>query len=318
MKPYSQDLRERVVKAVDEGHSRREIVKLFGVSDATIKRYLKLRRESGSLAPKPIPGYPPRKLGALQEGLQPQLEAHPDATLKEHCRLWETQTGAKVSISTMSDAIRRLKWTWKKKTVQASERNEEERQAFREQVKDLDVTKCRVIDETGSNIALARRYARAPKGKRARGSIPRNRGKNVTLISDLSLAGLGEIFFVDGSANGDLFEAYAEQIFVPTLHPGETVIMDNLSIHKRKKVRELIEAKGCQLLFLPPYSPDYSPIEEAFSKIKSVLRSIGARTREALQEALEYACTTITASDAVGWFRHCGYAIPDQHEQARA
>jgi transposase len=318
MKPYSQDLRERVVKAVDEGHSRREIVKLFGVSEATIKRYLKLRRESGSLAPKPIPGYPPRKIGALQKGLQPQLEAHPDATLEEHCRLWEAQTGVKVSISTMSDAIKRLKWTWKKKTVEASERKEEERQAFREKVKDLDIKKCRVIDETGSNIALSRRYARAPKGKRARGSTPRNRGKNVTLISDLSLAGLGELFIIDGAANGDLFEAYIEQIFAPTLHPGETVIMDNLSIHKKQKVRDLIEAKGGQVLFLPPYSPDFSPIEEAFSKIKSVLRRIGARTREDLQEALEQACATITSSDAKGWFRHCGYPVPDHNEQARA
>jgi transposase len=318
MKPYSQDLRERVVKAVDEGLSRREIVHLFGVSEATIKRYLKLRREIGNLAPKPIPGYPPKKIGALQKGLGPQLEAHPDATLEEHCRLWEAQTGVKVSISTMSNAIRRLKWTWKKKTVEASERKEEERQAFREQVKDLDAKKCRVIDETGSNIALARRYARAPKGKRARGSIPRNRGKNVTLISDLSLGGLGEVFLIDGAANGDLFEAYVEHILVPTLHPGETVIMDNLSIHKRKKVRELIQAKGCHLLFLPAYSPDFSPIEEAFSKIKSVLRSIGARTREALQDALEYACTTVTSSDAVGWFRHCGYPVPDEDEQAHA
>jgi transposase len=318
MKPYSQDLRERVVKAVDEGHSRSQIVQLFGVSEATIKRYLKLRRETGNLAAKPIPGYPPIKVGALQKGLGPQLEAHPDATLQEHCRLWEAETGVKVSISTMSDAILRLKWTRKKKTLEASERKEEERQEWRKKAKDLDVNKCRFIDETGSNRALTRRYARAPKGERARGSIPRNRGKNVTLISDLSLAGLGELFLIDGAANGDLFEAYIEQIFVPTLHPGEIVIMDNLSIHKRKKVRELIESRECQVLFLPPYSPDFSPIEEAFSKIKAVLRGIGARTREALQEALEYACTTITAFDALGWFRHCGYPLPDPPEQETA
>jgi len=318
MKPYSQDLRERVVKAVDEGFSRSEIVKLFGVSEATIKRYLRLRRETGSLAPKPIPGYPPKKLGALQKGLRPQLEAHPDATLEEHCRLWEAQTGVKVSISTMSDAIRRLQWTRKKKTLEASERNEEEREEWRKKAKDLDVNTCRFIDETGSNRALTRRYARAPKGKRARGSIPRNRGKNVTLISDLSLAGLGELFLIDGAANGDLFEAYVEYILVPTLRPGEIVIMDNLSIHTRKKVRQLIEAQGCQVLFLPPYSPDFSPIEEAFSKVKAVLRRIGARTREALQEALEDACATITASDAKGWFRHCGYLVPDPPEQATA
>ena len=317
MKPYSQDLRERVVKAVDEGFSRSEIVKLLGVSEATIKRYLRLRRETGSLAPKKIPGYPPRKLGELQKGLRPQLEAHPDATLEDHCRQWEAQTGVKVSISTMSHAIQRLRWTRKKKTLGASERKEEEREQWRKKAKDLDVTKCRVIDETGSNIALTRLYGRAPKGERARGSIPRNRGKNVTLISDLSLGGLGEIFIIDGAANGDLFEAYIEQIFAPTLHPGEIVIMDNLRIHKGKKVRELIEAKGCHLLFLPAYSPDFSPIEEAFSKIKSVLRSIGARTREDLQDALEQACATITASDSRGWFRHCGYAVPVPQAQAR-
>jgi transposase len=318
MKPYSQDLRERVVKAVDKGYSRREIVKLFDVSEATIKRYLKQRCETGNLAPKPIPGYPPRKLGALQKGLQPQLEAHPDATLEEHCRLWEAQTGINVSISTMSDAIQRLEWTRKKKTLEASERNEEERREWREKAKDLDITTCRFLDETGSNRALARLYARAPKGKRARGLVARNRGKNMTLICDLSLAGLGELFFVDGAANGDLFEAYIEYILVPTLHHGETVIMDNLRIHKRKKVRELIEAQGCHLLFLPAYSPDFSPIEEAFSKIKSVLRRIGARTQEALQEALEYACTTVTISDAFGWFRHCGYPVPEPPKQKTA
>lgn len=318
MKAYSEDLRERVVTAVDQGMSRREVVRLFGVSEASIKRYLKLRRETGSLAPKAIPGCPPRKTGMLQEGLRPQLEAHPDATLEEHCRLWEAQTGVKVSTSTMRRAILRLRWTWKKKTLEASERKEEEREEWRKNMKDLDVNKCRVIDETGSNIALTRRYGRAPKGKRAKGSVPRNRGKNVTLISDLSLAGLGELFMIDGAANGDLFEAYIEQIFAPTLLPGEIVIMDNLSIHKRQKVRELIEAKGCHLLFLPAYSPDFSPIEEAFSKLKAVLRSIGARTREALQDALEYACATITASDAAGWFRHCGYAVPDPSSQATA
>ena len=138
------------------------------------------------------------------------------------------------------------------------------------------------------------------------------------MISDLSLGGLGELFLIDGAANGVLFEAYIEQIFAPTLHPGETVIMDNLSIHKGKKVQELIEAQRCQLLFLPAYSPDFSPIEEAFSKIKSVLRRIGARTCEALQEAIVDACTTVTASDAAGWFRHCGYPVPDENEQASA
>ena len=206
----------------------------------------------------------------------------------------------------------------KKKTIEASERKEEERQRFREQIKDIDTRKIRIIDETGSNLALTRSYARAPKGKRARGRIPRKRGKNVTMITDLSLSGLGEAFILDGAVNGELFESYVEHIFAPTLSPGEVVIMDNLSVHKREKVRQLIEMKGCQLLFLPSYSPDLSPIEEAFSKVKTVLRGIGPRTRESLYEALEHAIGTVTACDASGWFRHCGYQVPDPPKQQAA
>jgi|SRR5437667_4482246 len=138
------------------------------------------------------------------------------------------------------------------------------------------------------------------------------------MITDLSLRGLGETFMTDGAVNGELFEAYVEHIFAPTLTPGEIVMMDNLSAHKSKKVRQLIEAKGCQLLFLPAYSPDLSSIEEAFSKVKMVLRGIGARTREDLYKAFEYAMTTVTANDARGWFRHCGYQVPDPPKQEAA
>ena len=117
---------------------------------------------------------------------------------------------------------------------------------------------------------------------------------------------------MDGAANTEVFEISVEQILAPSLQPGQTVIMDNLRIHKGNKVRQLIEARGCEVLFLPAYSPDLSPIEEAFSKIKAILRRMGARSREALQEALEYALTTVSASDASGWFRHCGYSPAEQ------
>ena len=130
----------------------------------------------------------------------------------------------------------------------------------------------------------------------------------MTLIASLTLGGMGEALILDGAANTEIFEIYIEQILAPSLQPGQMVIMDNVSIHKGNKVRQLIEARGCQVRFLPAYSPDLSPIEEAFSKIKAILRRIGARTREALQEALEYALTTVSASDASGWFSHCGYS----------
>jgi transposase len=248
----------------------------------------------------------------LQAGLERQLQAHPDATLQEHCEQWRAQTGTPVSISRMSRAILLLKWTRKKKSLQASERREQERQEWREQAKKLDVSKLVFLDETGSNVALTRLFARAPKGKRATGSIPRHRGKNLTMISVLTLRGLGESLIIEGAANSALFEGYLEDMLLPNLQTGQIVIMDNLKIHLGMNVRSLIEAHGCQLRFLPAYSPDFSPIEEAFSKIKTLLRGIGARTRETLQQALEYAITTVTASDASGCFTHCGYALPNR------
>ena len=318
MKAYSQDLRDRIVQTVDEGKTQAETAQLFKVSRKTVERYIRQRRERGHLLPKPIPGRPPTKRAVLEADLQPQLEKQPDATLQEHCDTWEAETGIKVSISTMSRAIDCLKWTVKKKTLQASERKEEDREAWRKQTKDADADKYRFVDETGSNLSLTRLYARSLKGKRAYGTIVRKRGKNVTMITDLSLHGLGEVFIIDGAANGDIFEAYVKQILAPTLKAGEIVVMDNCSIHKREKVRQLIEARGWELRFLPAYSPDFSPIEEAFSKVKTVLRRIGARTCENLHEALKYAITTVTASDASGWFWHCGYQVPDPHKRKAA
>lgn len=188
-----------------------------------------------------------------------------------------------------------------------SERNEEARAVWREQLKQLDAKQLVVIDECGSNIGLTPLYARAPKGARVYGSVPRNRGKNTTLIAALGWFGMGESMIIEGSANAVAFEQYIEEILAPSLTAGQIVIMDNLAAHKGKKVEDLIKARGCQLLFLPGYSPDFSPIEETFSKLKTHLRRAGARTREALQEAIGQALLAVTAQDAQGWFRHCGY-----------
>jgi transposase len=203
----------------------------------------------------------------------------------------------------------------KKKTLGATERNEEERANWREQVKELDAKRLVVLDECGSTIALTPLYARAPKGHRARGSVPRNRGKNTTLLASLSLEGIGASMMIEGAATAAAFEAYLEHLLVPSLHPGQIVVMDNLSVHKGVWVRQLIEDKGCQVLFLPAYSPDLSPIEETFSKLKAYLRRTGARTREALEEAICQALLTVTAQDAHGWFRHCGYLPAEERNR---
>jgi transposase len=315
MKAYSQDLRERVLRAVDQGYPRAEIVQFFGISLSTLKRYLKQRREEGHVRPKAIPGRPPKKRVLVEAGVLLQLQANADATLEQHCAMWAQAHGERVSRWTMSRAIKRLGWTRKKKSLGATERNEEERATWRANASKLPTESLVVIDETGSNIALTPLYARAPKGERARGSVPRNRRKNTTLIAALSLKGMGAALILEGSATTTAFELYVEQVLTPSLHAGQIVVMDNLRAHKSVRVRTVIEAKGCQLLFLPSYSPDFSPIEEAFSKLKTALRRAGARTREALEEAIAQALLSITAQDAQGWFQHCGYLLPGQERK---
>ncbi len=171
------------------------------------------------------------------------------------------------------------------------------------------------VDECGSHIALTRLYARAPRGQRAQGSVPRNYGANMTLMASLSLQGMGQALVWEGSADAAAFESYIEQVLAPSLHSGQIVVMDNLSIHLGERVRQAIQARGCQLLFLPAYSPDFSPIEGAFSKLKAFLRRVGARTRDELFDAIAQALPTITPADALGWFTHCGYLPPSQSEQ---
>ena len=153
------------------------------------------------------------------------------------------------------------------------------------------------------------RYARAPRGQRAQGAVPRNHGRNTTLIAALSAEGVGAAMALPGALDGAAFVAYVRAFLVPTLRPGQIVVLDNLAVHKHPAARRLIEARGCRLLFLPPSSPDFNPIEHAFAKLKEYLRRAGARTADALHGAPAAALATITAADAHAWFRHCGYPL---------
>ena len=163
------------------------------------------------------------------------------------------------------------------------------------------------VDECSTNISLSPIYARAPKGERAYGKAPRNWGKNVSLICAIDAGGVKPSMSVEGAVDGKAFETYVEHFLVPKLKRGQIVVMDNLSVHKSKRVERLIEDAGCELLFLPPYSPDFNPIEEAFSKVKGILRRAGARTREALVEATGRALDAITPEDIRGFYTECGY-----------
>ena len=176
----------------------------------------------------------------------------------------------------------------------------------------IDARRLVFVDEMGSNTSLAPLYAWSRRGERALARVPRNWGANVTLLASMSAEGMGRCLAVEGATTRGVFEAYLERVLAPSLRPGQVVVMDNLSAHKGGRVREIVEGAGCELLYLPPYSPGLNPIEEAFAKLKGRLRAAAARSREALIEAMGAALDATTASDAHGFFGNCGYRAPAQ------
>jgi transposase len=196
--------------------------------------------------------------------------------------------------------------------VAACERDEVGRAAWWDETLRLPVDELVFVDETGTNTAMSQRYARAPRGERAHGRAPRNHGPNTTLLACLTRAGMGPAMLVEGATTTEVFRAYIEHCLVPWLRPGQIVILDNLAAHTGERVRHLIEAAGCRLRFLPAYSPDFSPIEWAFSKLKTGLRATLARTRDALERAIASGLDQISADDAEGWFYGCGYVARRQ------
>jgi transposase len=200
-----------------------------------------------------------------------------------------------------------------KKSPIAQERDEGARGLWRWLASRFDVRRLVFVDESGTHVSMDRLRSRAPRGVRAYGRVPKNRGKNVTLIASMSLHGIGESMCVEGATDAAAFEAYVEHFLAPSLCEGQVVVMDNLGAHRPKRIRELIEARGAELVYVPSYSPDLNPIEQAFSKIKNILRKLGARTHETLLEAMEEALSKVTPADAAGWFNHCGYQVEVQY-----
>jgi transposase len=171
----------------------------------------------------------------------------------------------------------------------------------------IDARRLVFVDEMGTNTSLYPLYGWAKKAQRAHCSVPRNRrGKNTTLLSSMSVEGIGPSLAVEGATNREVFETYVRRVLALTLRRGQVAVMDNLTAHKGERLRELIEQRGCELLYLPPYSADFNPKEEAFSKIKGLMRKAQARRREALLEAMGKAILALSAQDVCGFFEHCG------------
>jgi transposase len=168
------------------------------------------------------------------------------------------------------------------------------------------------VDESGATIMLTPAYGRAPRGQRCLGRVPRNWGLRTTVLAAMTLDGITASFLIDGATDRHVLDTYVERVLVPTLRPGQVVVWDNLSAHKSVRARAAIEAAGCAVVFLPAYSPDFNPIEQAFSKLKIRLRQAGERTHAGLWEAIGAGLKQITSRDAQSWFSHCGYRATGQ------
>lgn len=181
------------------------------------------------------------------------------------------------------------------------------REKYREWLADIEAEKLVFIDEMGSQLGMSRSHARSLQGQRACGTMIRNRGTNTTTIGAISLTQVQASFVFEGATDTLAFMTFVTEVLVPTLVPGQIVVMDNLGAHRVKAVREAIEAAGCSLRFTPPYSPEFNPIEECWSKVKSILRKIGAKTKDSLEQAIHTALSAVTPQDLKGWFNHAGY-----------
>jgi len=310
MRAYSMDVRQRIVAAVAASeHSLRALAEIFSVSLSTIVRLLQRFRTTGSVQPKPHGG-----------GRRPKLDAQTTARLLEAVRQQPDSTLAELrdrlsvdcSIVAIFRVLKQKGITRKKKTRFAEERDsprvQEQRRVFCKDLATVDANHLVFIDETGATTALSRTYGRAPVGERVQATIP-GAWKNVTLISGLRRSGVIAPLALPGATDRQVFDTYVEQALVPELRSGDVVVWDNLSPHNSASAIAAIEAVGARVVPLPVYSPDLTPIEEMFSKIKEGLRSIAARTVAGVIDAMGEVLNQVTPHDILGWFHdRCPYA----------
>ncbi|SIO23592.1 Transposase [Singulisphaera sp. GP187] len=311
MTPYSQDLRLRVLETIQRGDgSVRQIANRFLVSISFVTRLLQLHRTTGSVEPRPHGGGNPAVLGSEDlERLRELIRQQPDATLEE-CR---QRLGLSCCLMTISRALSQLGLPRKKKVPRAQEQDrpdvQEQRREFCERLAGVDPKRLVFVDECGANTAMTRTYGRAPVGERVYSTTP-GHWDSITLTSGMGLSGVTATLAFPGATNTDVFEAYVEQVLVPELKSGDVVIWDNLKPHQSEDAIEAVETAGAEVVPLPPWSPDLTPIEEMFSKVKGAMRSAAARTKETVYAAFGSALHDVTPENIAGWFQdRAAYAM---------
>jgi transposase len=296
-----------VAAAIDAGEgSQRQVAERFRVSVSFVTRLIQRRREAGSLAPKPHGGGRRRALSLSDRArLAVLITEHPDATLKQLKELG----GFTCTLTTIWRALRRFGLTYKEKTLHASERDgpkvRAKRRRYRSKVRRMGARRLTFLDESGVNTAMTPTRAWAPRGERASGSAPTSWG-STTVIAAVGLDGVKAPLVFPGATDTTAFQSYVDEVLTPGLKPGDVVVFDNLKPHLAPGVKASIKRAGATVLRLPPYSSDYNPIEELWSKFKGQLRRLGARTKEDLYDAVGEALDHVTVQDIVGWFNHSG------------
>ncbi len=310
LQAYSQDLRERVLRALERGDRPAEIARRFEVSRLWVYRVRDRQQEAGVRSSFQIGGHRRSRLAARAQALRAWIAAEPDLTLAElQQRL--AQQGVATKIGALWHQLNNWNLTFKK-TLYASEQERADVQAARRAWSDaqprMDIEKLVFIDETWTSTSMTRRYGRAPRGQRCIGSAPHGHWKTTTFVAALRHQQLTAPLVADGPVDGEMFLAYVRQFLCPALRPGDIVILDNLSTHKVAGVKEAIATAGATLLYLPLYSPDLNPIEKLFAKLKALLRKAAKRSVEALWTEIGELLNTLSSTECANYFASSGYA----------
>ncbi|NHO34411.1 IS630 family transposase [Acetobacter sp. LMG 1636] len=307
----SLDLRERVVAAVSNGLSRRQAAERFGVSPASAVRWCALATATGSAAASPRGGDRlSHRIEAQAARIHALIAGKDDLTLAE-IRARLAEDGHHFAIGTLWRFFARHRITLEKKTAHAAEQDRPDiltrRQDWFDVQPDLDPKRLVFIDETWASTNMARRYGRCLRGQRLRSAVPHGHWKTTTFVAGLRLTGIVAPMVLDGPINGRSFQTYVDRILVPDLRPGDIVIMDNPGSHKGPGIQAAIEAAGATVRYLPPCSPDFNPIEKAFSKLKAHLRKAAERTRDALWDRIGTLIDQISPKECANFFTAAGY-----------
>lgn len=310
VKALSIDLRTRVLLAVAQGATHRDAAARFGVSVASVSRWRALERERGDIRLGPLGGDRRSARVEAQVALILQLlEQKRDATIEE-LRAALGEGGHEFGYDTLRRFFLRHDIT-QKKSAHGAEHDRPDvlsrRWDWFENQPDLDPDHLVFIDETWASTNIARTHGRAPRGELLRAAVPHGHWKTTTFVAALRNSGMTAPMVLDGPINGELFQAYIEQVLVLELRAGDIVVMDNLGSHKGANVRAAIEAAGASLLYVPPYSPDFNPIEKAFAKFKAMLRKAAACTVEALWAVIGDICQTFSPTECANYFASAGY-----------